>query len=217
MQTLTEILVRNRLAERLLTPFQLKRLAGGSSNRRYGLVNRALKRGELVRLKRGLYVLAPQFRRTPCHPFAVAQALVPGSYVSFETALEFHGWIPEHVVATACVVPGRKSSRYEIESMGGYMFHPLAIREGFFLELVGRYQVDGQTMLVADPFRALLDLVCLRKEDWKGLAWIRDGLRVDIDLLRSVTDEQFGIMEYVYQHRRMNIFISSLQKELHND
>jgi predicted transcriptional regulator of viral defense system len=40
------------------------------------------------------------------------------SYISFETALAYHGWIPERVFVTASVVPGRKSRRYENEKMG---------------------------------------------------------------------------------------------------
>jgi hypothetical protein len=39
-------------------------------------------------------MLGQSVRKNDVHPFAVAQALLPGSYVSFETALAFHGWIP---------------------------------------------------------------------------------------------------------------------------
>jgi hypothetical protein len=42
-------------------------------------------------------------------------------------------------------------------------FHPLAIAPGYFLELVARQQDQQQTMFVAKPLRALMDLVCLRK------------------------------------------------------
>ena len=61
----------------------------GASNkqRRYHLVHRAIKAGELLRLRRGSYLLAESFRDYPIHPFALAQAFVPGSYVSYETAL----------------------------------------------------------------------------------------------------------------------------------
>lgn len=214
MQTLTDILVRHGLANRFLSVSQLQRLAGGGPQRRYGLVNRAVKAGELLRLQRGLYVVASRYRDAPCHPYAVAQALVPGSYVSVETALTFHGWIPESVVTTASVVPGRKSRRYEHESMGHYTFHPLAIRLGVFLEMVGRYQIDGQTMLVADPFRALLDLVCLRKVSWQGITWLSDGLRIDLDLLAALHVDDFMVLEQVYKHKRMKLFLASLRREL---
>lgn len=80
-------------ADRILRDQQIKRILGGSDDRRYGQVKRALQSGALIRIKRGLYVLAEQYREHPLHPFALAQALVSGSYVSMETALAFHGWI----------------------------------------------------------------------------------------------------------------------------
>jgi predicted transcriptional regulator of viral defense system len=123
MKTVTEIITEQGLADRFIRASRLDQLIGGSAKRRYGLVNRAMKSGELVRLQRGLYVLADRYRAQPCHSFAVAQALVPGSYISFETALAYHGWIPERVFVTASVVPGRKTRRYENEKMGAYSFH----------------------------------------------------------------------------------------------
>jgi predicted transcriptional regulator of viral defense system len=75
------------ITNRFIKASQLDQLIGGSPKRRYGLVNRALKSGELLRIQRGLYVLAERYRPTPGHPFALAQALAPGSYISFETAL----------------------------------------------------------------------------------------------------------------------------------
>jgi predicted transcriptional regulator of viral defense system len=181
MHTVTKKIIEHRLANRIIRVPQLARVLGGSEQRRYGLVNRALKTNELIRVQRSLYLLDDRFRDYHCHPFALAQALAPGSYISFETALAYHGWIPEAVYTTASVVPGRKSKRFEHDKMGCFNFYPLAIQPGFFLELVNRYQVDGQTMLVANPCRALVDIICLRKLEWQGLGWITEGLRVEQD------------------------------------
>ncbi len=217
MKAVTEIILEQGLADRFLKASQLGRLIGGSPDRRYGLVNRAMKSGELLRLQRGLYILADRYRSHPCHPFAVAQALVPGSYVSFETALAYHGWIPERVFDTASVVPGRKSWKYNIEKLGFYSFHPLTIHSGYFLEMVNRVQVDGQTMLVATPCRALLDLVCLQKISWKGLNWIYEGLRIDSGLLGTITRRDINALKLVYKNKRVKSFISSLYLELDID
>lgn len=100
MSSLVDQISAAGLADRFLNDRQLAELLGGSDARRYGLVNRALKDGSLIRLKRGCYVLARRYRRYPVHPFAVAQNLVPGSYISFETALSFHGWIQRR-----CLLP----------------------------------------------------------------------------------------------------------------
>ena len=214
MQTLTQQLTAVGLNDRILTDHQLRRLVVGTDQRRHHLVSRAMKAGELVRLRRGLYVLADEFREHPSHPFAVAQMLVPGSYVSLETALAFHGWIPEAVYTTASIVPGRKVREFRHERLGLFTFQPLAIQRGSFLELVRRVEVSGQSFLVAQPLRALLDLVCLKKIEWQGFAWIEQSLRVDVDALKKLTGAELRTLKDVYKHQRMRTFISELEKSL---
>ena len=217
MQTLTRIINEMKLSNRVLTDAQLARLVEGSDQRRHNLVNRALKAGELLRLRRGTYLLAESLRDYPPHPFALAQAFVPGSYVSFETALAHHGWIPEAVYTTASVTPGRKSLAYEHPVFGSFSFHPLAIEAGYFLELVEREVIADQTMLVAVPIRALMDLVCLRKAEWQGMGWLTEGLRIDLEHLRIVTSADIRTLGLVYKQKRVKSFLKSLSRELGND
>jgi hypothetical protein len=217
MQPLTEQLIERGLADRVLTERQLDRVIGGSPAKRYGLVNRATGSAELIRLQRGLYVLADRFRHAPPHPFALAQALIPGSYVSFETALAHHGWIPEAVRVTASVTPGRKSHSIDHPRFGAFTFSPLATQRGHFLELIERRQIAQQTMLLAEPIRALLDLVCLRKLKWQGMNWLLEGLRVDGELLQGTRPQQLDTLATVYKQARVKHFLRSLQRELGRD
>lgn len=214
MQTLTEQLLDAGFSDRVFSDSQLKRLLEGSSQRRYNLVNRAMKAGELIRLSRGLYMLPDKYRRKPCHPYALAQMLVPGSYVSMETALSFHGWIPESVHTCVSVVPGRKSMNFSNEKMGQFTFHPLAIQKGYFLELVERVELGDQALLMASPIRALMDLVCYRKVDWQGLSWIEQGMRIDNAALAAVTAADIQSLKNVYKQRRVLNFLNRLAAEL---
>jgi predicted transcriptional regulator of viral defense system len=214
MKKITLEITNAGYADRLLTDRQLARIVGGSAQRRYGLVNRALKANEMIRLQRGLYMLASKYRRQACHPFHLAQNLVPGSYVSFETALAFHGWIPEAVYVTASLVPGRKSRDYEHEQMGQFTFHPLAIDKRHFLELVERVQINQQTMLVAKPIRALMDLVCLRKMQWRGVEWIEKGMRIEQEYLDTVTAADLQTLKLVYKQQRVQKFLEELEQQL---
>jgi hypothetical protein len=217
VQTLTEEIIHHGLANRVLSETQLARLLAGTPQRRHHLVNRAMKAGELVRLQRGTYLLDNKFRTQPPHPFALAQAFAPGSYISFEIALAHHGWIPEAVRITTCVTPGRKSSDYEHSTLGSFSFRPLAIAPGYFLELVVRQQFQQQTMLVAKPFRALMDLVCLRKVEWQGIEWLTDGLRVDREYLQSITNTDIQTLELVYTQKRVKSYLQALAKAIDKD
>lgn len=217
MQTLTEQLIDEGFNNRVIADSQLARLITGTPQRRHSLVNRALKAGELLRLRRGTYLLAGKYRDYAAHPFALAQAFVPGSYVSFETALAWHGWIPEAVFTTASVTPGRKSYTYDHTQLGSFSFHPLATQAGYFLELVDRVQINEQTMLVARPIRALMDLVCLRKSEWQGVKWLQESLRIDDEHLRQITHADIRTLRLVYKHKRVNNFLGSLASESDND
>jgi hypothetical protein len=201
----------SKLAERIFNEDQLRALLGGSDARRYALVHRALKDGSLIRLKRATYMLGQRTSNDAIHPFAAAQALLPGSYISFETALGYHGWIPEAVFTTASVSPGRKTITYDTPSLGQFSFHPLALREYQFLTSVEREKLGKLTAFVAQPLRALIDLVALRKEHWSGLDWLITGMRIDEDRLRSLRRKDFSALRPVYKHKAANAFLHSLE------
>lgn len=189
-------------------------LVGDAS--RYGLVNRALRDGSLLRVRRGLYVLGASWSKRgleqpAVHPFAIAQALKHGSYISFETALSYHGWIPEAVYLTASVTPDSKTLRYETNSWGNFEFSPIATNEFQFLFGVSRIKVGQSTALVARPLRALMDLVASRKIAWQGLNWIAHGLRVDTDHLHSLPAEDFDELVPVYKHKSARDFLANLR------
>ena len=211
MSALTSALSDGKLAGRVFDERQLGEAIDGGAARRYALVNRALKDGSLVRLKRGTYLLGKSYRSDAIHPFAVAQALIPGSYVSFETALAHHAWIPEAVYATASVTPGRKTLEFDTPVMGRFTFHPLAIHEYQFLVGVERQKLGALTAFVASPLRALLDLVALRKQRWTGFDWLTSGLRIDEDHLHTLKRKQFASLKSVYKHKAVNDFLRSLE------
>ncbi|WP_245307212.1 type IV toxin-antitoxin system AbiEi family antitoxin domain-containing protein [Agrobacterium salinitolerans] len=173
-----------------------------------------MKDGSLIRLKRGCYVLARRYRRDPVHPFAVAQNLVPGSYISFETALSFHGWIPEAVFVTASVSPGRKSQDFSTPGFGTFSYHPLAINDYRFMTSVDRVPLNGSIAFVARPLRALMDLVALRKVEWSGLEWLTIGMRIEEDALFGLRRTDFTALKPVYKHKAANVFLRALEGAL---
>lgn len=213
MQTLTEKLIQTGWAGRVLSQAQLARLLDGTPQRRYNLVNRALQHGELLQLRRGRYLLAPQLPNKMPHPFVLAQALQSGSYISFETALSFHGWIPESVPVTLSVLPGRRRLEVDHPVLGLFRFYPLALRQGYFLEAVDRHTYAGQAALVAQPLRALLDIVCLRKLEVGGVRELVQSMRIDADFLIQTQPAAWRALQRVYAHRRMAAAIQALQQE----
>jgi hypothetical protein len=211
MSLLVDQITQAGLSGHVLNERQLARVIGGSDPRRYGLVNRALKDGSLVRVKRGTYLLGSRYRPEPVHPFAIAQRLVPGSYVSFETALAWHGWIPEGVFVTASASPGRKTLQYETPGLGTFSFHPLAIKDFQFLAAIDRVEVGKRAAFIAQPLRALLDLVEQRKLQWQGSGLLTEGMRIEEEQLASLRQQDFDKLRSVYKHRTVNAFMNELE------
>lgn len=211
MSHLISLIKSEGYADHILNDRQLARLLGGSDDRRYGQVKRALKSGDLIRVKRGNYVLSDNHRKQPVHPYALAQSLEISSYISMETAFAFHGWIPEAVYTTVSVTPGRKSKQVQHERFGRFEFNPLALRRSGFLTGVERHVLNGQPALIASPLRALMDIVAYRKQDWVGLSWIESGLRIERSHLVVLRRQDFNTLKSVYKHKQANDFLSQLE------
>lgn len=120
-------------------------------------LSRLVASGRVLQLRRGLYALAPPFQKVKPHPFAVANRIVRASYVSLQSALAYHGMIPESVPMVTSVTTARPG-RWE-NAFGAFQYRH--IKTGFFF---GYRAVDvgaGQTAMVAAPEKALLDLLYL--------------------------------------------------------
>lgn len=121
-------------------------------------LSRWTKAGKLYQLRRGLYALAPPFQKIKPHPFLIANRMVPGSYVSLQSALAHYALIPEHVPVTTSVTTTRPAQWdtpfgcFEYHHIKESQFH------GYLLtDLGGR-----QRAFVASPEKALLDLIYLQ-------------------------------------------------------
>ena len=115
------------------------------------------KAGRLIQLRRGVYALSAKYRKMEPHSFLVAQTLNRASYVSLQSALAWHGLIPEHVPEVTSVTLGRPE---RIKTpLGAFQFRHL--KPGLF---VGYSQIEattGQQAVVASPEKAVVDLFYL--------------------------------------------------------
>jgi len=75
--------------EYIVDTMRMKDILGDLSDKR-GKIARMLQNGELLQLRRGLYAT-----RRDINPYCLAASIYGPSYISFETALSFHGLIPQ--------------------------------------------------------------------------------------------------------------------------
>ncbi len=133
-------------------------LSGGNPERQIRIqLSRWVRAGRVHQLRRGLYVLAPPWRKVEPHPFLVSNRIRKGTYVSLQSALGWHGAIPEHVPVVTAVGPGRPET-FETP-LGLFQFQHLAPSMCFGYSLIEL--APRQSAFVAPAAKALLDLVHL--------------------------------------------------------
>lgn len=123
-------------------------------------IARWLASGDLVQLRKGLYVLGQNWRQVPVSLPLVANVLFGPSYVSREFALNAHGLIPESVAVMTSVTTRRGREVVTPLGMFSYAHLPLPL---YGVDLRIEQNPDGTSYLMASPTQALCDLVVLTK------------------------------------------------------
>ena len=120
-------------------------------------LDRWVKRGRVLQLRRGVYLLQKPYVSSAVHPFAVANALKKASYVSLQSALAHYGMIPEYVPVTTSVTTGRPE---ECDTpIGRFQFRHISPKRFFGFEEMEI--AHDQQVLIASPSKALVDLLYL--------------------------------------------------------
>lgn len=194
-----------------VTDQELANLLTGSADRRYGLIKRSLAKGELVRIRRGLYVLARRYRRrAEMNLFELAQQIYGPSYISLESALAFHGWIPEAVPTTTSASPRRSKDFHT--PLGVFSFSHIPSSQ--FLQGVERMESSNGILLMASPVKALLDYVFVYKKKWTNFKPVQEDLRVEREDLKTIDVKILAGLKSAYNNRRIDQFIDGIKKDL---
>lgn len=185
-----------------------------SAGAQRALVDRALRAGEIQRLKAGLYILAVPYRKSELHPFSLASLLHFPSHVSLETALAFHGLIPEAVYQVACVTLSR-SCRFDTP-LGKFTFSRVPVNFG--PAGVSSVRLDEQSWaFIACPLRAIADKIYLtRTICWRedGLDYLLDSLRIEEDDLRRISFRRYGEIHAAFRNKRVRHYLAGMKREL---
>lgn len=186
-------------------------LAAGSADRLKGLVKRAIAKKELIHIRRGLYCLGTKYQKQGINPFTLAQLIYGPSYISLETALSYHGWIPEAVYAVTNV--SSKVSKEFSTEIG--LFSYVRVPQNQLYAGVQRIaDGHGGFFFMASPIKALADYVYANKKDWKGIYPVIESLRIECEDLEKTTPADMDDLLENYNSKRIKRFIEGLKKDL---
>ena len=141
--------------------------------------------GDVIRLKRGLYVVNPVITEKPINEFLIANHLYGPSYVSMQTALRYYGLIPERVYEITSITTGlHKEFKNKIASFS-YIHCP----KEYFSIGIEMIKDGGHQFIMASPEKALCDLMVyspnlnLRYQS-EIHSYLEDDIRFDLDAFK---------------------------------
>lgn len=182
---------------------------GGSSDRQYGIIKRAIAAGDITQIRRGLYAFARSFQRTAPNLNELANKIYAPSYVSLESALAHHGAIPEATYTTTSV--SIKRSRTVETPFGTFAY--TGVTE-FNMVGVERHGDGGALFLMASIEKALVDYVHVRGLAWRGAAPLTDSLRFDEAILANLSGDELLEAGNSYRSRKISAFVKGLRRDL---
>ncbi len=149
------------------------------------------KSGQLVRLKRGLYVVSPTVSGEILSTELIANHIYGPSYVSMESALRYHKLIPESVYGVKSMTIKRSRSFENSIANFSYTFCPKEYysigvqqitRETYTLDNKGVAQ-NSYAIFIASPEKALCDLIAYTpKLNPRFISSMREYLEEDLRL-----------------------------------
>jgi hypothetical protein len=119
-----------------------------------------IKKGVLQVLRRGLYVLNPSLSVIQPETFLIANHLMGPSYVSLDSALSYHGLIPERVFEISSVTVKHNRKFINVTGVYHYIKLPLPYYSFGIINVVFN---ANQSVMLASPEKALFDKIVTTK------------------------------------------------------
>lgn len=120
-------------------------------------------RGWLIRIKRGYYAVAnlESHNFSNISPLVISRVLVPDSYVSFEFALNYHGFFDQLPNMVSAVTTSRTRIFHFQDLEYRYVKSKPEMMEDF-----KEIRIEGQSAKVAELEKALLDFLHFRRDSY---------------------------------------------------
>lgn len=148
------------------------------------------KSGELIRLKRNLYIVNQELTGKETDVRLCANHIYGPSYVSFQWALSYYGMIPEQVFLMTSATT--KRTRLFETPMGNFRY--IQVPASYFPIGVESREEHGICFLLASREKALCDTILsdnfVPNQSIKALAiYLEEDMRLDMDILTELDTE----------------------------
>ncbi|MFW5769881.1 MAG: type IV toxin-antitoxin system AbiEi family antitoxin domain-containing protein [Spirochaetota bacterium] len=167
--------------------------------------------GELIRVRQGLYIPGDSKEYSLK---TLANKIYGPSYVSFESALEYYGIIPERVETVTSAVYNKNKNKTFRTPVGTFIYmyvHPRTYPYG-----VIRISDNDSPFIIATKEKALCDTLSKIKgiETVNQVASLLEkDLRVDNEIISSLSGTEISFFESLYRKKIITLFKEYLSRE----
>lgn len=174
-----------------------------------------LKEGVIIPIKKGVYIAGSNLEGGQPEPILLANHILGPSYVSMDTALSYHGLIPERVyeISSATI----KASRKFKTPIGFYSYTRLSLPY-YSLGIQWTKLADDQYAMIASPEKALFDKMVTTagiviRSIKNASDYLLDDLRMDEDNLSGLNiDMMMSWLSYVPKKDSLKMIIKAIER-----
>lgn len=190
----------------MIKTFEELRFEYRNYNNVYEKIKREVKKGNLFSVHRGIYET-----NKSANKFALANAIIFPSYISFESALSYYDMIPERVYLTMSATFRKNKTKEFSNDFGDFFYED--VTEAAYPYGVDMIQLEGYSIMIASREKALLDTlskihISENEESIEELLF--DDLRIDEIEFDNLNKEKLIELSYYYKSKT----IMSLRKFL---
>ncbi len=178
-------------------------------------IARWLKSGELIRVKKGLYIFSEHGSLSPYSKEVLANLIYGPSAISLNYALSFYGMVPERITTVTSITNQRnKSFSTPIGEFTYFYLNTQKFSTGIELMNAGK----NNAFLIASKEKALCDHIYITDKKIKLAtldeieAYLLHDLRIDENSLRSLQLKNFTEICNSYNDPRFNLLLNFIKK-----
>lgn len=167
--------------------------------------------GELIRIRQGLYIPGDSKEYSLK---TLANKIYGPSYVSFESALEFYGIIPERVQSITSAVYNKNKDKTFHTPVGTFIYR--YVHPGTYPYGVQRVSDNRSPFMIATREKALCDTLSKIKgiETLSQMETLLEkDLRIDPEIIDSLSGTEITFYESIYRKKIITLFNEYLNRE----
>ena len=171
-------------------------------------LSRDVKNGKLIKIVNGLYETDSN-----TSPYLLAGSIYGPSYISFEYALSFYGFIPEKVTIVTSATFNKKKKKIFNTSFGTFTYRD--VPQTAYPEEIILKEENGYSYQIASKEKAICDKLYTLKPI-KNLDNLRkllfDDLRIDKDIFESLDIEKIEKLSNLYHSTNVSLLAKYMRK-----